>query len=465
MTTRRRVIESVLLYPMSLRLRLTGQDAEHTARLVPAVNVADFGALGNGRAFDDSAIENAVSAAMRAGGGDVVFPPTPSFYRVGNHQHLVLRDLVNIRLLGYGARIRNDTGDGATGEIVGIKGTVDNLTIEGLTFESGTESPTSYDNLLNIGDAAIPGGSNRDVRIRNCRFLGASNKLLAFEGPTRNVEIEGCTFERSNLNTNPMSNEVFGAISFYWGPGEMGRGPFQDIAIRGCRFAANSLFCVTMNQWQFQHGGHDFENIWIQGNVFRRSTGGLVVRARNVWIENNVFEGVGLGNITHTYGYSPVGAPGRFFSTARAGAGEVARTETTFTPARLPVIYVADSTAVAVAGNRFVGCVESQCAAKSEGGAPDVSVMEVTRVTGASIERNVVDERRSSASVCVSPVIRIGRNAEDSHGVTCDANLFLFDPQRPPTGPLIAIGSGNVVRGLKNEVVGADSTIMYERIR
>ena len=56
------------------------------------VNVRDYGARGDGRTDDTRAVNAAIRAALGLGGGAVLFPPTPAFYR--------LTDTINIPVTG-----------------------------------------------------------------------------------------------------------------------------------------------------------------------------------------------------------------------------------------------------------------------------------------------------------------------------------------------------------------------------
>lgn len=80
--------------------RLDDLVVEQQQEIGDSLNVKRFGAVGNGAVDDTEAIQRALDAAYKSGGGDVYFPA--GIYKVGN---LVVRDNVEITGGGHAAVI------------------------------------------------------------------------------------------------------------------------------------------------------------------------------------------------------------------------------------------------------------------------------------------------------------------------------------------------------------------------
>jgi len=341
-------------------------DVWRKSRELACFDVRVYGARGDGVTFDDAPIVAAVEAAKSAGGGAIVFPPAT--YRVANGKELTFRDCSNVVFYGPGATLRNDTDTGRDGGVVTFRGSSRNISLVGLAFETATASPNSYDNTLSFYQR--PPDMARDILVRGCRFLRASNKHINIEGPVDNVVIERCYFEGSNFNSNPIKNvSRFGAIYFDFRSDA--KYDVTNITVQKNYFADNWQFCVSMDEFDFKPNHSFFRNIRIVENTFRNSTGGLWVRGEYVWIQRNFFDSVGMRHLEAQYRYMP--SLGRYLSVKRAGVGQVAAVTSTVLVQRAAVIEVANARRVWVEENTFVNCGRAQL----EGATPPVTAVYV----------------------------------------------------------------------------------------
>lgn len=165
-------------------------------------NVKDYGASGSGRAdLDDTpAIQAAMNAASRTGGGGIVYFPPGTYYLKSS---LVLYS--KVRLLG-------DFNQASVLKAIQpylalvIGNGVKHAEVENLGFE-GTGN--LYQEGFNEPERAIQLKECEHVRIRNCSFTRIINGIRLTD--CRHVTVSGCLF--SALLTAENDNEGYGIVA------------------------------------------------------------------------------------------------------------------------------------------------------------------------------------------------------------------------------------------------------------
>lgn len=176
------------------------------------VDVTNFGATGDGVTDDTSSIQAALNYLQTVGGGELFFPPGTYIVSkaspTGDYNYCLLIKSSNTTLRGVkgasvikAAALANATVmRTAWASQDGIPANLENLTIDGLTFDGNWANqtwagpvglePSVYDqNGLNI--SVVNNVSVRDVVIQNCGqdgfSLGTSNNVYI-----ENVHVENC---------------------------------------------------------------------------------------------------------------------------------------------------------------------------------------------------------------------------------------------------------------------------------
>lgn len=177
--------------------RPTTEQITHKGQLLStvleqAVNVKDFGAVGDGVTDDLSAIRNAVAAVKARGGGTVFIPRTANGYYVSANIGCDLSNCNGISIVSDRAEIKmqgaaNLAGGASVPLLYGSN--IANFTMQGLIFSATStvlrynKGDTDFDSAVNDGSASAlaqtsfryvincNGGINPNVVIDNCDFL------------------------------------------------------------------------------------------------------------------------------------------------------------------------------------------------------------------------------------------------------------------------------------------------------
>lgn len=270
----------------------------------------NYGAKADGVTDDTAAIQAAFDACHEAGGGTVYLP-------CGTY---LLSDAVkfysNMHIVGDGAVLLQKDGNvGKSGtkycnlmrnynEGIGGYENTENVVIEGITFDGGTQeiSPTTILCFCH----------SRNITIRNCMFTNGYNDT---ENPAHDIEcnsskgvlIEKCRFvENRHVTRNAELIQIDAIdlkVRYPWLPDNGAAGAFdstacEDITINGCSFVGhhgigdadvNSVGNVFIGN----HTTIKSINIRICNNVFK--TGVQCIRfrgAKNLIIADNIVEDV-----------------------------------------------------------------------------------------------------------------------------------------------------------------------------
>ncbi len=173
-------------------------------------SVKRYGAKGDGRSNDTAAIQAAIDA-VPVSGGTVIFPP--GVYIVAPTRTTCIAIKSNLRLSGAGAtsilKIKDGTGDWyrlLSPQDLGA--TVDNVTIENLSFDSNivnNPSSTITEKVDATYQTFIFITAGRNINIRRCRFAPCSGVwAIALNGPTiRQCSVTDCYFRFVMRAGNP----------------------------------------------------------------------------------------------------------------------------------------------------------------------------------------------------------------------------------------------------------------------
>lgn len=274
----------------------------------PAISAATYGAIGDGVADDTGAIQAALDASHASGGGIVAIPT--GTYLLSD----ALKFYSNQHIAGEpGAVLLQKDGNtgGAYGNLMrnfyngsGGYDATENVIIEGLTFDGGTQE-TSPATLLAFCHA-------QNIEIRGCTFInGYSDSNTVGNGhdievnSSHNVRIANCTFSNNRrigyfselvqIDT-AMSSEVYP-----WGPDEGERsddGTASDtITVVGCLF--EGVYRETLAQRSVFVGSHSNQknkNILVRD--CRMTYSSYAIRFADVdglVVRDNIIGDVGVG--------------------------------------------------------------------------------------------------------------------------------------------------------------------------
>jgi hypothetical protein len=243
-------------------------------------NVRDYGAVGDGKAYDTAALNKAVAACAEAGGGQVLFPP--GTYLTGT---VNLKSNVTI-MLEAGAEIAGTTDleqyqnfnpPGSTpladrnrwhrALLLGVD--VENVTITGRGVINGRKVPDARGEEKMRGPHAVLFGNSKNIAIRDISIVDAANYAMMLEF-TSQVEVRGVK------------------ITGGW-DGVHFRGwkdnPCRDITITNCEFYTGDD-CIA---------GWFWENTLIANCIINSSCNGirLIGPAKNLIIHDCLFFGPG----------------------------------------------------------------------------------------------------------------------------------------------------------------------------
>lgn len=157
-------------------------------------DIRDFGAAGDGTSDDTRAINAAISAANRSGGGDVMIPRTTTGFLCGD---LTLTS--GVHLVGTGPGSRLVARDGVGTWIRSVRGAQD-IAILGLTLAGSGRGVTT---ILRLDRAT------HHATVSECTIIGnarAGSIGLATRGECRDVHVEKCTFRRTGTGVRISSS-------------------------------------------------------------------------------------------------------------------------------------------------------------------------------------------------------------------------------------------------------------------
>jgi hypothetical protein len=200
-------------------------------RLSDIINVKDWGAVGNGRADDQSAIQSAIDEAIRRGGGRVFFPP--GNYRLNSPGSLTVgssNPKIRVDLIGSGKTISQISGN-----------------TSGALISRGSEA---YDNLGFMYGFALSGAS------------GVGSGLIKLEGNCQTVSdihtessipTGGYGVDASNAN-NALISEWSGggatgvtAVTRHAADGTIGFYLGNSCCLRDCRLQGGLDIAVALS--------------------------------------------------------------------------------------------------------------------------------------------------------------------------------------------------------------------------
>ena len=171
------------------------------------VTPQDFGAKGDGIADDSSAIGDAITAVITAGGGTLYFP-AGKYKCLGRIGTFV--NVENLTLLGYGAEIQNCNGAHVQGLMQ-----FGNATLDGVGMYSASTITVRHLNILGLkftSSDIFSSGTSRwvdqmpisvntadGVLIEGCYFENWDFAAIGFGAICKNALVDGCTFYSSRV--------------------------------------------------------------------------------------------------------------------------------------------------------------------------------------------------------------------------------------------------------------------------
>ena len=304
-----------------------------------AVNVLDFGAIGNGIADDTVAIQAAVTSL--SAGKVLVFPS--GTYKLSSE--ISFNGKSNIDVFGYGATIKGTSTRFRS--YFNICGT-DKMRFYGFDFDLmfGTVQqylPADYPNVYNaaiFGNGSI--GSVGTVEIKDCRFRNLYTNAIRIN-TADGVKVEDCAFTSPVQNQNQVLEHISaGTISFVEvyrcsfinaNPGNSNNGvcgvTFSGVSARANVEDCNFEYCGRNNAGSHRLAVIDeyynANNVTIRNNR-SENTLGQFMRLSACWggrVEGNYVHHAGNGEL----GYTMLSVEGYYFggppATANVGTRDV----------------------------------------------------------------------------------------------------------------------------------------------
>ena len=283
------------------------------------LNVRSFGALGDGTHIDSEAVNQAIQAASRAGGGTVVFPSGSYLcfsIRLASHITLLLQPGCVLIAAESGRLGSYDLAEGAEsapnfqdfghrhwhnsliwGEGLEHVAIVGEGTIWGRGLTDGLPQSSPAAETMGVGNKALALKNCKNVQLRNFSILkgghfgilatGVDNLLidgLTIDTDRDGMDLDCCRNVRvTNCSVNSADDAICVKSSFALGYGR----PTQDLAISNCYVTAayrlGTMLNATWEPWieadgRGRNGGIKFGT---------ESNGGFI----NSAISNCVFEG------------------------------------------------------------------------------------------------------------------------------------------------------------------------------
>jgi hypothetical protein len=279
-------------------------------------NAREFGARGDGRNDDRSAIQAAIDSVSRSGGGTVVLPAGVYLVSPAGDSAVAISLRSGVTLQGEGPstviRLRAGSG-GHTINVTGERGCrVRNLTIDG---NRALQSSTGH---------AFRSGGVDDLLLENLSILNAYHYGIGLESGSnrgviiRNVEIAGCGadgIDIKNKNNNNTTVLIAGVSVRRWGlrngtktqAGIDCRGPVQLRDIRVSDPAAMDGVGIRMRQGEAgEINGIGAHHARLEGFDVRMGAGraqvGIEVVARSVTVSDGSVSGGFRGMAVHASG-------------------------------------------------------------------------------------------------------------------------------------------------------------------
>lgn len=150
-----------------------------SARISQPIDVAWYGAVGDGVTDDTAAISAAITAA---GANGVVLFRAGKTYIMSTFVSVPAN---GVTLIGYGATIKAST------QALFVFFLFYNRTggrVEGLTFDG------SWTNAASVNSAMVDIGDSTNITIRNCFFKDVSSQCIRMFGACLRVQVTGCRF-------------------------------------------------------------------------------------------------------------------------------------------------------------------------------------------------------------------------------------------------------------------------------
>lgn len=304
---------------------LTESDKEEIAGMIPVpempgggcgnvVSVTDHGAVGDGITDDTEAIQAALDASHALGGGTVIIP---------NGTYL-LSDAVkfysNQHIIGEPHTVLLQK-DGSTGVVYSNDGkcycnvmrnyyngaggydATENVIIEGITFDGGSQEETA---TTTLGFC-----HSRNIRVVNCTFTNGYSDSTHSNGhdievnSSSNVTISGCTF-RNNRRLGYTSELVqidnaSGAQAYPWEPDEGSRkddGTVSDtVLVDGCLFSGTPRDVLSeKNTFVGGHSSTACRNVIVSNCMLHNGSYSVrFVTVDGVLVKNNIIVDSAIG--------------------------------------------------------------------------------------------------------------------------------------------------------------------------
>lgn len=261
-----------------------------------AINVQDYGAVGDGTTNNAVTIQNAINAIDAQGGGTLFFPKGIYVLDAG----VTLCD--NITILGENGSIIRQSDSVSQWAIRGVS--VDNVIFDTIQIESTGVAFTDGNQRL----LQIESGSN--IQIENCTFYNARSLAVVFDDCT-NVKISnvtaknnyatGITFRNQCDAVTITNSYLYSNGNTTVATGSFGRGLLiwqtSNCTITGCVFEDNTEYGLRLFSELADTEGN--RNVSITGCTFRNN-GTIATNKIDLYIydESNRIERVAIAGCT-----------------------------------------------------------------------------------------------------------------------------------------------------------------------